>query len=108
MLLVKGTRIVTIQNGVNMILMCAESRFQGRPVDLGIASVEPNVVCGTGFVCLTELFLKTYTHTLVVNLVLELVPKFLFNPFGTDGAARALVKILDGFFEIEIAYASNR
>jgi hypothetical protein len=91
-----------------MTMMCAESRLQGRPVDVGIASVEPKVVCGTGFVCLTKLFLKTYTHTLVVDLVLELVPEFLFNPFSTDGATRALVEIFGGFFEVQIAYTSNR
>jgi hypothetical protein len=91
-----------------MIMMCAESRLQGRPVDLGIASVEPNVFCGTSFVCLTESFLETYTHTLVVDLVLELVPEFLFNPFSADGAARTLVKVFGRLFEIEIAYASNR
>jgi hypothetical protein len=91
-----------------MIMMCAESRLQGSPVDVGIASVEPKVVCGAGFVCLTEPFLETYTHTLVVDLVLELVPEFLFNPFGTDGATRALVKVFGRLFEIEIAYTSNR
>ena len=107
MLLVVGTFKVTIQDSVNMILMCVESRLQGRPVDLGIASVEPNVFCGTSFVCLTESFLETYTHTLVVDLVLELVPELLLNPLGADGTTRALVKVLGRLFEIEVAHTRH-
>jgi len=39
---------------------------------------------------------------------LELVPELLLNPLSTDGTARALVKVLNRLFEIEIAYTGDR
>ena len=107
MLLVVGTFKVTIQDSVNMILMCVESRLQGRPVDLGIASVEPNVVCSTRFVCLTELFLQAQIHAPVTYLVLEFVPELLLDSLGADGTTRALVKVLGRLFEIEVAHTRH-
>lgn len=107
MLLVIGTLISPVENGVNMGMMRAQSRLERGPVNPRVSSILPNVVCSTSFVCLTEPFLEPQVHAPMTYIVLKFVPEFLFDLFTADGTTRALISVFGGIFQVKVVYTAD-